>query len=54
MYGNLRVFLGSLKLCDITPQWIEKFKQIRGREVSPATVNRKTACSSICFFQAAK
>lgn len=54
MYGNLKMFFGNPRLKDITPDRIEKFQQIRGREVAPATVNRETALLKHLFFQAEK
>jgi integrase len=54
MYGNLKTFFGSPRLRDITPERIEKFQQLRAREVAPATVNRETALLKHLFFQAEK
>jgi integrase len=54
MYGNLKEFFGRPRLRDITPDRIEKFQQIRSREVAPATVNRETALLKHLFFQAEK
>jgi integrase len=43
MYGSLVRHIGPGTLDTITPLRLEEFQQSRGREVSPATVNRETA-----------
>lgn len=52
MFGNLRAFFGNPMLRDITPARLEKFQQVRGKEVAPATVNREFALLKHMFFQA--
>jgi integrase len=52
MYGSLVRFLGTGTLDSITPLQVEEFQQSRGREVSPATVNRETALLKHMFNMA--
>ena len=51
MYGNLQISWHG-KLDSITPLRVEEFQQRRGREVSPATVNRETALLKHMFNMA--
>jgi integrase len=52
MYGSLLRHLGNGMLDSITPLRVEEFQQSRGREVSPATVNRETALLKHMFNMA--
>jgi integrase len=52
MYGNLKAFLGTANLKNITALRVEEFQQNRVREVAPATVNRETALLKHMFNMA--
>jgi integrase len=54
MLGNLKAFFGNPMLRDITPLRLEKYQQVRGKVVAPATVNREMALLKHMFFQAEK
>lgn len=49
---NLSVEFSGKKLSEITSKMVEKYKERRKKEVSPATVNREVACLKCMFNKA--
>ena len=52
--GNLRGHFGGLRIRQITPRLVERYKITRSDHVKPATVNRELACLKHMFTMAIK
>ena len=51
---HLHGCFGSMRLAEITPKLLEKYKVLRSGHVKPATVNRELACLKHMFTMAIK